>query len=52
MSEGTVKFQVVSSSQAILYPVLADILSFPVANFPLSEKNTDFRNGILYIVEE
>jgi len=52
MSDGTVQIQVASSSQAILYPVLADILSFRVAIFPLSEKNTDFRNGILYIVEE
>jgi len=52
MSDGTVKFQVASSSQANLNPVLADILSFPVANFPLSEKNEDFHEGILYIVEE
>jgi len=52
MIDGTVKLQVVSWSQAILNTILADILSFRIAIFHLSEKNADFCKGILYIVEE
>jgi hypothetical protein len=37
----------VSWSQAIINPILADILSFRIASFHLSEKNADFPNGIL-----
>jgi len=52
MSDGTVKRQVLSWSQAILNYILADIVSFLIANYHLSEKNADFRKGSLYIVEE
>ena len=52
MSNLTVKLQRVSWSQAILNPILADILSFSVANVLLSEKNSDLVTDIFRNVEE
>jgi hypothetical protein len=52
MIVGTVDLQVVSWSQVILNPILADILSFRIAIYHMSEKNADFRKGGFYIVEE
>ena len=52
MSDLTVKLQRVIWSQAILNPILADILSFSVAYFLLSEKNSEFFADILWNVEE
>jgi len=47
MSYLTVILQNESWSQAILNPVLVDVLSFHIAIIHLSEKNADFLKGIL-----
>ena len=49
MSNGTVKLQVLSWSQALLNYIFADILSFLIAIYHQSEKNADFRKGSLYM---